>query len=67
MTDLVTFGEAMVRLSPPNYKRLEQTDVLDVHVGGTELNVAAGASRLLSEALRRWPSDGELLGLRAAG
>lgn len=45
MYDLVTFGEAMMRLSPPNYKRIEQADSLDIHVGGTELNVAAGASR----------------------
>ena len=46
MYDLVTFGEAMIRLSPPNFKRLEQTTSLDLNVGGTELNVAAGASRL---------------------
>ncbi len=45
MYDLVTFGEAMVRLSPPNFQRLEQTRSLDVHVGGAELNVAAGATR----------------------
>jgi 2-dehydro-3-deoxygluconokinase len=43
--DLVTFGEVMVRLSPPGYKRIEQTDSMDVHVGGTELNVAVGAGR----------------------
>jgi hypothetical protein len=24
MVDLVTFGEAMIRLSPPDFKRLEQ-------------------------------------------
>jgi 2-dehydro-3-deoxygluconokinase len=46
MFDLVTFGEAMVRLSPPDHERLEQTDSLDVNIGGTELNVAVGASRL---------------------
>ena len=46
MLDLVTFGEAMVRLSPPNFMRLEQTPSLDLNVGGTELNVAVGASRL---------------------
>ena len=45
MYDLVTFGEAMLRLSPPNHRRLEQTTSLDVNVGGTELNVAAGAGR----------------------
>jgi 2-dehydro-3-deoxygluconokinase len=46
MTDLVTFGEAMVRLTPPGFQRLEQARSLDVHVGGGELNVAVGASRL---------------------
>jgi 2-dehydro-3-deoxygluconokinase len=46
MFDLVTFGEAMIRMSPPDFKRLEQTSTLDLHVGGTELNVAVGASRL---------------------
>lgn len=46
MFDLVTFGESMLRLSPPEHKRLEQTASLDIHIGGTELNVAVGASRL---------------------
>jgi 2-dehydro-3-deoxygluconokinase len=43
---LVTFGEAMVRFTPPGFRRLEQTQTLDVHVGGGELNVAVGAARL---------------------
>src|SRR3990172_3593206 len=46
MVDVVTFGEAMIRLSPPNFERLEQTSTLDMQVGGGELNVAVGASRL---------------------
>ncbi|MGH9396592.1 MAG: PfkB family carbohydrate kinase [Terriglobia bacterium] len=46
MPDVVTFGEAMVRLSPPHYERLEQTSSLDVRIGGGELNVAVGLSRL---------------------
>lgn len=44
--DLVTFGETMIRLSPPNFRRLEQTNLLDVNVGGSELNVAVAAQRL---------------------
>lgn len=44
--DLVTFGEAMLRLAPPNFQRLEQTTTLDVQVGGAELNVAVAAQRL---------------------
>ncbi|MGH9448907.1 MAG: PfkB family carbohydrate kinase [Terriglobia bacterium] len=46
MADVVTFGEAMVRLSPPHFERLEQTVSLDVRIGGGELNVAVGLSRL---------------------
>lgn len=46
MADVVTFGETMVRLSPPNYRRLEQTNLLDVNVGGAEWNVAVDLSRL---------------------
>jgi 2-dehydro-3-deoxygluconokinase len=44
--DVITFGEAMVRLSPPNFRRLEQAGSLDVSVGGAELNTAAGLARL---------------------
>jgi len=46
MADVVTFGEAMIRLAPPHFQRLEQTTSLDVQIGGGELNVAVGASRL---------------------
>ncbi len=44
--DVITFGEAMVRLSPPNFQRLEQTRTLDVQVGGAELNTAVALARL---------------------
>src|SRR5437763_2926668 len=44
--DVVTFGEAMVRLSPPNFRRLEQARSLDVQIGGAELNTAVGLARL---------------------
>jgi 2-dehydro-3-deoxygluconokinase len=46
MWDVVTFGEAMIRLSPPHFQRIEQATSLDVNVGGGELNVAAGVCRL---------------------
>jgi 2-dehydro-3-deoxygluconokinase len=46
MFDVVTFGEAMIRLVPPHFQRLEQTTSLDVQIGGGELNVAVGVSRL---------------------
>lgn len=46
MFDVVTFGEAMIRFSPPHFQRLEQANTLDIQIGGGELNVAAGAARL---------------------
>lgn len=44
--DVITFGEAMIRLSPPNFRRLEQAGSLDLMVGGAELNTAVGLARL---------------------
>jgi 2-dehydro-3-deoxygluconokinase len=43
---VITFGEAMIRLSPPNFRRLEQARSLDVQVGGAELNTAVAIARL---------------------
>jgi 2-dehydro-3-deoxygluconokinase len=44
--EVVTFGEAMLRLSPPQFKRLEQVHTLDVQIGGAELNTAVALARL---------------------
>ena len=38
---VVTFGEAMLRYTPPFNKRLELMETLNVTVGGAELNTAA--------------------------
>lgn len=46
MNEVITFGEAMIRLSPPNFRRLEQATSLDLQVGGAELNTAVGLARL---------------------
>jgi 2-dehydro-3-deoxygluconokinase len=43
---IVTFGEAMVRLTPPNLQRIEQTSVLDLYIAGAELNVAVALARI---------------------
>lgn len=37
---VVTFGEIMMRLSPPGYQRLQQTRSFDISFGGAEANVA---------------------------
>jgi 2-dehydro-3-deoxygluconokinase len=39
--DVLTFGEAMLRFTPPDHQRLEQMGSLDVWVAGSESNVAA--------------------------
>ena len=44
--DLLTLGEVLLRLSPPNNERLSSGDTLCRCIGGAELNVAAGASLL---------------------
>jgi 2-dehydro-3-deoxygluconokinase len=44
--EVITFGEAMIRLSPPNFQRFEQANSLDLKVGGAELNTAVGLARL---------------------
>ena len=44
--DVVTFGETMMRLTPPGFLRIEQTRSFDIWVGGTESNTAIGLARL---------------------
>lgn len=38
--DVVTFGESLIRLSPPDHLRLRQAQTLDLFYGGAEANVA---------------------------
>ena len=40
MRKVVTFGEIMLRLSPPGFLRLSQTNSFDINYGGGESNVA---------------------------
>src|ERR687897_1857455 len=40
MPKVVTFGEIMLRLSPPGYERFLQSPVLNATFGGGEANVA---------------------------
>ncbi len=37
---VVTFGEAMIRLTPPGHERLDRTSILNLSPGGAELNSA---------------------------
>lgn len=44
--DLVSFGEVMLRLSPPNKDKISQSEVFEKACGGSEFNVASGAANL---------------------
>lgn len=44
--DVITFGETMLRLSPPSHGRLEEATTLDFRIGGSESNTAVGLARL---------------------
>jgi 2-dehydro-3-deoxygluconokinase len=58
--DVLTFGEAMLRLSPPGRARVEQADAFALHVAGSESNVAVALCRMGLRArwLSRLPADG---------
>ncbi len=57
--DVVTFGEAMIRLVPQDDHRLEQAAGLDVTVGGGELNASSDIDLIFV-----YPEDGETDGTR---
>ena len=67
MSDLVTFGETMLRLSPPGNERFESARSFDVGAGGAESNVAIAAERL--GAVSTWMSKlpNSALGRRIVG
>jgi 2-dehydro-3-deoxygluconokinase len=44
--DVVTLGETMMRLNPPGHLRIEQTNVFEIEIGGTESNMAVSMVRL---------------------
>jgi 2-dehydro-3-deoxygluconokinase len=64
--DLLTVGESMIRFSVPSGRLLADAPVFDVHVAGTESNVAVAVSRMgfTSRWLSRLPNN--VLGHRIA-
>lgn len=44
--DVVTLGETMLKFTPPDLQRFEQTVSFKVEAGGTESNLAVGLARL---------------------
>ncbi len=59
MKKVVTFGEIMLRLSPPGFKRFSQTDNFDAIYGGGESNVAVSLANygVPSEFITRLPHN----------
>src|SRR5260370_36329397 len=70
---VVTFGEIMLRLSPPGFERFFQSPVLSAVFGGGEANVAASLAHfgLASRYVTRLPThaigEAALRALRAEG
>ncbi|MFY0606542.1 MAG: sugar kinase [Cyclobacteriaceae bacterium] len=63
---VVTFGEVMMRLSPPGYAKFSQTNTLELAYGGGEANVAISLAYLGFKAkhVTRFPEN--LIGRAAA-
>ena len=73
MTRVVAFGEVLLRLKAPGFERLLQSPLLEVFVGGAELNVLASLARfghavVLVTTLPQGPlGDAALAEIRALG
>ncbi len=64
MKKVVTFGEIMLRLSPPGFLRFGQTKSLDMTFGGGEANVAVSLANFGMETDFRDAPAGKRLGER---
>ena len=70
---VVTFGELMLRLSPPGFERFFQSPLLSAIFGGGEANVAASlahfglASRYVTRLPKHAIGESALRALRAEG
>ena len=56
---IISFGEIMMRLSPPAFQRFTQTSVFDVVYGGSEANVVVSLAHLgmPAEHVTRFPDN----------
>ncbi|NVM36188.1 MAG: sugar kinase [Candidatus Lokiarchaeota archaeon] len=59
ISKVVTFGEIMLRLSPPNFKRFIQTRSFDLIYGGGEANVAVSLANygILVDYITKLPNN----------
>ncbi|MBG7611003.1 sugar kinase, partial [Polaribacter sp. BAL334] len=49
MSTVVTFGEILMRLSPPSHLRLSQANSFELYYGCAEANVAASLAKFKHE------------------
>ena len=42
----ITFGEVMLRLTPPNYNKIRMANSFDASYGGSEANIALALANL---------------------
>ena len=66
MVEVATFGETMLRLSPPTGERIESTDSLKCRTAGAESNVAIATARLGTDAAWLSKLPDSVLGRRVA-
>ncbi|GAB3692503.1 sugar kinase [Spirosoma flavus] len=64
---IITFGEVMLRLSPPGVERFTQADSLTMHFGGTEANVGVSLAQFGFQAAHVTRFPDHALGRAAAG
>lgn len=65
MPKIVTFGEVLLRLSTPNFQKLEQATSLNITFGGTEMNVGASLVKFGFDATHVTVFPNNLMGQKA--
>jgi 2-dehydro-3-deoxygluconokinase len=65
MPKIVTFGEVLLRLSTPNFQKLEQATSFNATFGGTEMNVGASLVKFGFEAAHVTTFPNNLMGQKA--
>lgn len=65
MPKIVTFGEVLLRLSTPNFQKIEQATSFNATFGGTEMNVGASLVKLGFDATHVTAFPNNLIGQKA--
>lgn len=65
MPKIVTFGEVLLRLSTPNFQKLEQATSFNATFGGTEMNVGASLVKFGFDATHVTTFPNNLMGHKA--